>query len=228
VATGADTDVNDDGAVYSDDPRIEVANLTPPGIRVLDVGCSRGAFGAELKRRDPERIVYGIEPTAAVVYARKRLDNVAQGFFPLDIPTSWEPFDVVCFNDVLEHISDPWTVLTQTLDYLTPNGQILASIPNVRYINVVLDLVFRGEWHYEDNGVLDRTHLRFFTRKSILEMFSAAGLRVDELVATHLDESRRPVARVLRRSGLTGRLTDILAQRYVVVATPLRRPTSNT
>jgi 2-polyprenyl-3-methyl-5-hydroxy-6-metoxy-1,4-benzoquinol methylase len=193
-----------------------VAQIVPPG-RVLDVGCSRGAFGLELKRLQPSRPVYGIEPTAAASFARQRLDDVVQGFFPDDLPTSWGRFDVLCFNDVLEHMVDPWTVLTNCKSFMTPGGYVVASIPNVRYINVVLDLVLRGEWKYEPTGVLDQTHLRFFTRKSIVDLFEGAGFTLEALTATRLDESRRLTSRILRRLGLTHRVEDVLAQRYIVV-----------
>jgi 2-polyprenyl-3-methyl-5-hydroxy-6-metoxy-1,4-benzoquinol methylase len=214
----AKTDITDDGARYMDDPRAEVAQLVPAGVRILDVGCSRGAFGAELKRLQPARAVYGIEPTAAAAYAEARLDHVVQGFFPGDLPEDWRDFDVVCFNDVLEHMVDPWSVLAATVAFLAPDGRVVASIPNVRYVNVIIDLVLRGQWHYESTGVLDRTHLRFFTRSSIVELFEASGFSIDRLVATHQSESNRLSARILRGAGLTHRFSDLLAQRYVAIA----------
>lgn len=209
-------DLDDDGARYTDDPRTEVAEIVPPG-RVLDVGCSRGAFGLELKRLQPSRSVYGIEPTAAVSYARQRLDAVVQGFFPDDVPAEWGRFDVLCFNDVLEHMVDPWTVLANCKSLMTPGGYVVASIPNVRFINVVVDLALRGEWKYEPTGVLDQTHLRFFTRASIVELLQGAGFTLEVLVATHLGESRRLAARILRRLGLAHQFEDVLAERYMVV-----------
>lgn len=214
VASGLD--LGDDGIRYEDDPRTEVAELVPPG-RVLDVGCSRGAFGAELKRLQPSRSVYGIEPTAAVSFARHRLDDAVQGFFPDDLPTAWGRFDVVCFNDVLEHMVDPWTVLTDCRSVVTSDGCVVASIPNVRYIEVVLDLTLHGEWRYQPTGVLDQTHLRFFTRKSIVELFESAGFKLEALSAIRISESQRLAAKVLRRLGLAHRFEDVLAQRYIAI-----------
>jgi len=218
VADHAKTDITDDGARYLDDPRVEVARLVPEGTRILDVGCSRGAFGAQLKRLQLARVVYGIEPTAAAAYAEARLDHVVQGFFPADLPEDWREFDVVCFNDVLEHMVDPWSVLEATIPFLACGGRVVASIPNVRYINVTIDLVLRGQWRYEQTGVLDRTHLRFFTRSSIVDLFESSGFSIDRLVATHQSESNRVLARVLRGAGLTRPFNDFLAQRYVAIA----------
>jgi 2-polyprenyl-3-methyl-5-hydroxy-6-metoxy-1,4-benzoquinol methylase len=214
-------DLTDDGARYMDDPRTEVVALVPPGLRVLDVGCSRGAFGAELKRRDPRREVYGIEPTAAAKHAEGRLTAVAQGFFPNDLPKEWSPFDVICFNDVLEHVVDPWAVLDDTHDVLTSRGAVVASLPNVRYIEVVTDLVLRGQWHYEPTGVLDRTHLRFFTEASMIELFEECRFQVESVTPTHLAEARGRSARLIRKFCLTGVMTPFLAQRYVLVARPM-------
>jgi len=83
----------------------------------------------------------------------------------------------VC-NDVLEHLPDPWTVLRQAHGLLNPGGVVVASIPNLRYFPVLKDLVLRGEFEYQRDGVLDRTHLRFFTRKSIGRLFEDTGYSV--------------------------------------------------
>jgi 2-polyprenyl-3-methyl-5-hydroxy-6-metoxy-1,4-benzoquinol methylase len=190
----------------------------PDGTRILDVGCSRGAFGAQLKRLQAGCVVYGIEPTAAAAYAEDRLDHVVQGFFPADLPGDWRDFDVVCFNDVLEHMVDPWSVLEATIPFLARGGRVVASIPNVRYINVTIDLVLRGKWQYEQTGVLDRTHLRFFTRSSIVDLFASSGFSIDRLIATHQGESDLLLARVLRGARLTRPFNDLLAQRYVAIA----------
>jgi 2-polyprenyl-3-methyl-5-hydroxy-6-metoxy-1,4-benzoquinol methylase len=167
---------------------------------------------------EPGRVVYGIEPTAAAKYARGRLDYVCQGLFPSDLPDGWTDFDVICFNDVLEHLADPWSALETAVKLLAPAGRIVASLPNVRFIDVTIDLTLRGQWHYQTTGVLDRSHLRFFTRASIVDMLDEAGLGIDRIVATHLNQSNRLVARVIRHLGLTRLLEDLLAQRYVVVA----------
>ena len=207
--------LDDQGERYRDDPRLEVVENLPPGRKILDVGCSRGAFGAEIKRRRPDYLVYGLEPTAATGHARGRLDDVVQGFYPDDLPDSWGRFDIVCFNDVLEHMADPWKVLSDTKRVLTAGGYAVASLPNVRYIEVLSDLAIRGEWRYQDTGVLDRSHVRFFTRKSMERLFQGAGFQVVRIVATHLGESQRRPARALRRLHLEQRFEDILTQRYL-------------
>jgi 2-polyprenyl-3-methyl-5-hydroxy-6-metoxy-1,4-benzoquinol methylase len=83
----------------------------------------------------------------------------------LDLPE--EAFDCIVCNDVLEHLITPWQVLGKLAILLKPGGHFVASIPNVQYWGVLKDLVFEGDWRYADEGVLDVTHLRFFTRRSI-------------------------------------------------------------
>jgi 2-polyprenyl-3-methyl-5-hydroxy-6-metoxy-1,4-benzoquinol methylase len=146
--------------------------------RVLDVGCGAGAFGRLLKsRRNLE--VWGIEvdPRAAE-QASHYLNCVLIGTFPDRVELPEHFFDCIVFNDVLEHMVDPWDALRQAQKYLAPNAYIVASVPNVRYLPVLCRLIVRGEWKYTPTGVLDKTHLRFFTKKSMLELFDDTGYDV--------------------------------------------------
>ncbi len=81
-------------------------------------------------------------------------------------------FDCIVFNDVLEHMADPYIILEKIKNKLSNNGVIVCSIPNVRHVRVLRDLLFKKQWEYQDAGILDRTHLRFFTKKSIISMFN--------------------------------------------------------
>lgn len=94
---------------------------------------------------------------------------------------SAERFDVIAFGDVLEHLRDPEGALVKMRGLLTPEGYVVASIPNVAHRSVRLSLLF-GEFNYADAGLLDRTHLRFFTRKTIELMMAEAGFRIVEMV----------------------------------------------
>ena len=87
-------------------------------------------------------------------------------------------FDCILCLDVLEHLQDPWRVLRKLTGWLRPNGTVVASIPNVRYKSVVMDLAFRGKFDYQNAGILDRTHLRFFTRSSAVSLLQSVGLAV--------------------------------------------------
>lgn len=177
------------GYLYLDTERREALALVPTGAkRVLDVGCGHGGFGAALKRERPRTEVWGIEVnhTAAAV-ASERLDRVLRTPFPGAVGA--ERFDVVSFLDVLEHMADPWEALEHTKRLLAPDGLVVASIPNVRHFHVSLPLLFRGRWVYDTSGIMDRTHLRFFTRQTIIDLFSTSGydlLSLAPLVSSEL------------------------------------------
>ncbi len=160
--------------------------------RILEVGCASGYFGAVLRQYGHE--VWGVEasPRAAAV-AQERLNQVYLGTIEdfLRSPMARkEPFDVIVFGDVLEHLVDPTRVLRQSIALLAPEGRIVASLPNVAHLAVRL-MLLEGRWEYSRLGLLDHTHLRFFTRASLLEMCTVAGLSV-----THLDGVRLPVDQV--------------------------------
>lgn len=168
---------------YFSASRREMLPFVPEGVkRILEVGCSEGEFAANIKAERQVHVT-GIEPFAAAArVANTRLDRV----LAVDIDTAilalqGEYFDCVIVNDVLEHLLDPWETLVAIRKLLSPHGVAVASIPNVRYFPVLRALALNGRWDYADYGVLDRTHLRFFTQASIREMFETSGYCVERL-----------------------------------------------
>jgi 2-polyprenyl-3-methyl-5-hydroxy-6-metoxy-1,4-benzoquinol methylase len=169
-------------ALYFDNVRSEIAPLLPTvAERVLDVGCGAGATLQWLKETGRCQWAAGIEMMeGAAALARRRADEVMVGDANLLVESAFAPqsFDVVLCLDVLEHLADPWTFVTKVRRLLKPRGLLIASLPNVRHLRVVLPLLLVGRWRYETSGILDRTHLRFFTRDSALELMSADRLQV--------------------------------------------------
>ncbi len=159
--------------------REDLAALVPPSKRVLDVGCACGGLGLTLKNNGVP-FVAGIEfDSMAAIDAQTVLDQVWVGdaaTIPLPYPPEW--FDAILFADVLEHLADPLAALHHLLPYLRDDGSVVASIPNVGHAGVLYDLV-QGAWTYQDAGVLDRTHLRFFTLLEIARLFEQAGLLIE-------------------------------------------------
>jgi 2-polyprenyl-3-methyl-5-hydroxy-6-metoxy-1,4-benzoquinol methylase len=167
---------------YFEQTRSEMLEFVPSNCRrALDVGCSSGGFAASLKNsRGIE--VWGIEPfDSAAIQARPRLDNVIQDTFPPRVALPEAYFDCVIFNDVLEHLVDPESAIRYTRRVLTDDGVIVASIPNIRHFPTMWNLLVHGEWNYGESGTLDRTHLRFFTRSSIVTLFESQGYRVEKI-----------------------------------------------
>lgn len=162
-----------------------IDELLPGPNRVLEVGCAEGYTGAELNRRGCASEVVGIELNSkAASQARKQLDHVICGdleSLPLN-ESFMEPgsFDYIIIGDVLEHLRDPWKQLVRLSTCIKPQGRIVASIPNVRHWSVLLPLCLRGEWTYCSHGILDSTHLRFFTKNSAIVLFHNANLSVEK------------------------------------------------
>lgn len=158
----------------------------PPGTRrILDVGCHTGMFG-KLAKENGVAEVWGVEPTAqTAAVASTHLDHVINGYFDetLAIPDGY--FDVVMFNDVLEHIPDPWQALATAAKKLASGGCVIASIPNIRHIDNLMHLLVDRDFRYEPEGIRDRTHLRFFTRKSIERLFQETGYDILEITGTN-------------------------------------------
>lgn len=178
AAEGVNAEDDGPGGYYGLD-RPEMLELVPAGITsLLDVGCGEGAFLDACRRHLPDVRLSGIEPVEVPARrARDRDLDVTTGSFPADLPPS-ERFDCIVFNDVLEHLVDPAGALVAARGRLSDDGCIVASIPNIRNLETLFALVRRGRWDYVDAGVLDRTHIRFFTQSSILALFEDVGYEV--------------------------------------------------
>jgi 2-polyprenyl-3-methyl-5-hydroxy-6-metoxy-1,4-benzoquinol methylase len=166
--------------VYYTNVRHEMVHFVPADCkRILDVGCSEGNFGKLLMDRNQAE-VWGVELSDdAAAIAGKKLNKVYAGDFRTILPKlPLGYFDCLVFNDVLEHFTDPEKVLRQCLAILSPGGYLVSSIPNVRYIGNLVEVVIKKDWEYKSGGILDRTHYRFFTQKSIHRMFNEAGYTV--------------------------------------------------
>lgn len=164
-------------------PRPEVTALVPHAARrVLDVGCSVGAMGAALIERGHEVTGIEYEPELAE-QARLRLPRVIEGDVEEMARAGKDPggpFDCICFADVLEHLRDPWVVVRWADGLLAPAGVIVASIPNVAHVETLWALLVRRVWPYKDVGIFDRTHIRFFARRNLPELFAGTSLRIRE------------------------------------------------
>jgi SAM-dependent methyltransferase len=150
-----------------------------PPRKVLEVGCGAGYTLAYLEEVGTEE-TFGIEldPEAAEE-ARSKVDHVVVGDVEtIDLPYDSESLDGMILGDVLEHLRDPWAALRRLVVCLRPGAQVVASVPNIRFYGTSLPLVLRGRWDYTEAGILDWTHLRFFTRRSLRTLFEGAGLEV--------------------------------------------------
>lgn len=152
------------------------------GRRLLDVGCARGHLAAALASTGWN--VTGIETDSADARAAR-----SHGLHVIELSADEafaelsETFDVIVFADVLEHMSDPLSVLKNALEVLAPGGRIIVSVPNVAHLTIRAQLLL-GRFNYADRGIMDRTHLRFFTRRTLIELIEGAGLAMDRMRVT--------------------------------------------
>jgi len=218
---------------YHTNPRVEIMSfLTEPPGTVLDVGCGGGATGRLVKEKFPGTRVVGIEINAAAAeHARGNLDRVVCASIDdvepaRDMPG--EEISTVLLLDVLEHLYDPWRALARIHGWIAPGTRVVASVPNIRNLATLSDIA-GGRFDYEANGVLDITHVRFFTRGTLRELFEQTGFdvrRLDPLtqpaIVDRVIVNRRP-GRVDTRSisvryGSFEELEDLYALQYVVDA----------
>lgn len=164
---------------YHDLPRRELMDLIPTSARkILDCGCGTGALGKALKERQ-DCYVHGIELVKeAAGIAMQHLDEVTVDNLNRYDPSFLETdYDCIVFADILEHLINPWQVIKKFAAKLTKDGVIIASIPNIAHPWIVSQLQ-KGLFRYEAAGILDATHLRFFTKTTIFQMFYRAGLKI--------------------------------------------------
>lgn len=165
---------------YYNHDRPEMLAYLPDGCKtLLDVGCGEGTFASYIKQKE-DLDAWGIElmPEPGE-QAKKILDKVFIGpceDFLVELPDNY--FDVIYCNDVLEHLVDPYTVLGTLRKKLSKNGVVISSIPNIRYHDAFKKIVLQKKFEYEGHGIFDKTHMRFFTKSSIANMYRAQGYKI--------------------------------------------------
>ena len=198
----------------------------PDGARVLDVGCASGYIAAPLSARGCAVTGFERNPHSAAA-AEEHCEAVIVGDIEsVDdrrrIPSG---FDVVLLGDVLEHLVDPWDALRFVRGLLAPGGVVVASIPNVAAWTVRLALL-RGTWDYADFGLLDRTHLRFFTRRTVHELVRDSGFAVERERFAPIEQEPGLMRRALPRAtdvaikSLLRVWPELMAQQFVLRLRP--------
>jgi len=172
---------------YFSHARKEIEPLLPvQGSRVLEIGCGSGATLHWLRVEKGYVHAAGCEISSnAAACARASVDEIVVGdaeFLTDEQLRRLGTFDLILCLDVLEHMRDPWSFLSRIRPRLDRRGMLIASIPNARNVDLIGPLLLRGKWHYRAEGILDKTHLRFFTRSTALELIRECGLKVDRVL----------------------------------------------
>ncbi len=180
--------ISDDAAygdIYYAKLRIPLLQLLdkPPG-RVLEVGCGSGLTLEYLKDRGATEVV-GVELRGDVVRAirqKGKIDRVWQmDVVTEEIPEEDETFNTIVLSHVLEHFARPQDILARLARLAAPEARYLIAVPNVRHLSVLVPLIVNGDFTYRDSGIMDHTHLRFFTRNSVCTLLEQAGLRANRV-----------------------------------------------
>lgn len=196
--------------------RTEIEPLLPKGkyrpLRALEIGCSGGYTLEWLKKTGYCDWTAGVEPYTELGADIGSVDQ----FFKIDIEKELPDLppgsiDLMLCLDVLEHLNNPWEAIRRLNYLLKPGGLLIISVPNIRNYHILFDLAFKGKFDYTESGILDRTHLRFFTRESAIELAESAGAKVTQQIGT---ETNRLQKRFLSALGLG----DLLAKQFILAA----------
>jgi methionine biosynthesis protein MetW len=170
--------INSHPLVYSGNINLIIFREIKKHSKVLDVGCNTGRLGRKLIE-EKGCTVYGVDISEEVVMeAQKNIDFAAIVDLEREgIPFPDRDFDVIILADILEHLKDPEALLIYLKAFLKDDGEIIISVPNVANIKNRVRLLF-GKWNYTEHGILDKTHLRFFTQKTITQLINKVGLNI--------------------------------------------------
>ena len=166
--------------------RSDLLDLIPADSKnFLDIGCSIGTLGKQIKDIIPNSNVTGIELSEEMgKVALNILDKVIIGDVENNVMNQLNnnSFDCILLGDIVEHLKDPWSLIKECKRVLKKNGTIIASIPNIRHISTIYNLVIKGYWPYRERGIHDKTHLRFFTIKNIMNLFEDEKLVKEKVI----------------------------------------------
>jgi 2-polyprenyl-3-methyl-5-hydroxy-6-metoxy-1,4-benzoquinol methylase len=181
---------------------------------VLEIGCGEGNTLLELKRQGKAKFIVGVD--IVDLNQSVKLDRFILANIETDsIDLSDNYFDIIICADVLEHLVNPWSVLEKIKKFLKPDGIIIASIPNIREFDTLRSIIIRGDFKYVESGVLDKTHLRFFCKKNIIELFERSGYKVEKITFNLPPLSFKRKLLLYFSFGL---LKDFFVTQYLVVA----------
>nr|WP_321266218.1 class I SAM-dependent methyltransferase [uncultured Sulfurimonas sp.] len=211
--------------IYKQQPRKELLNLIPPinlGGNILEIGAGAGDTLLYAKEHGFAKNIYGVE--LCKIENSNQGNKIFSNFIignieTMDLPFENSQFDVIICGDVLEHLINPSKTLESLKKYLKPNGALIASIPNIREFETMKKIFFQGDFRYEDSGILDRTHLRFFCKKNIIKLFENQDFNITKIVSSNKGLAMRYLKRLrLFKLFLQIFFEEFVTVRYYIVA----------
>ena len=204
---------------YFSNIRSDIIRFIEKSNAILEIGCGAGSTLHYIKQKGYAAEVWGID--IVDLDQKSRLDK----FILCDIEES-DPdlpvdyFDVIIFADVLEHMINPWDILTRTKKYLKKEGVVIVSLPNFREISTIYNIIIKGDFKYSETGILDKTHLRFFCKKNIIQIFQQSGFKIKRISNSLFNSRRRKIFNRLT----FGVFEEFLTYAFIVVAERQNKP----
>lgn len=171
---------------YFSHARFDMISMIPknPNNKILEIGAGGGDTLVELKRQGLASVVAGVELMQLPGTQQKHatIDHWIFGNIEsCDLPFEDEHFDVILCGDVFEHLIDPWAIVAKLTSFLKIGGCLITSIPNIRIKNALFKIYFKGDFGYTSEGTFDKTHLRFFCKKNMVQMLTTESLQIVEI-----------------------------------------------
>lgn len=191
------------GADYYSNIRLDLINLIDKksqNLKVLEIGAAYGETLFYLKQNGIASEVVGVDifEDAKNKQNYKPLDQFIFGDIEkIDLPEYFQHFDLILLADVLEHLFEPKSVLETLKKYLKEDGKIIISMPNIRYYSSLYKIVFKGDFKYEESGIFDYTHVRFYCRKNIQELLETAGYKVLKQESSIINYQGKSIAKLI-------------------------------
>lgn len=175
---------------------LDLANLKKSDLTIMDIGCACGGTLMKAREMNPNVQLYGIELSSGAAAVAEHFGQVFQAdMLTINNSELLDKFDYIFMGDVLEHIVDTDGALTKVYSWLKKGGQLIVSVPNIANISIITNMLM-GKWHYVDSGILDKTHMRFFTYKEMVENLTRHNFTVKTSAYSHLNfESPAPELR---------------------------------
>jgi 2-polyprenyl-3-methyl-5-hydroxy-6-metoxy-1,4-benzoquinol methylase len=213
---------SDKKASYFTNPRVDLISLLPKNNqnKILEIGAGGGDTLVKIKELQLADEVIGIElfHMPDTNQSHPAIDKMIICNIETSMPVLPQNyFDVVICGDVLEHLIDPWAIVKQVSAYLRKGGLLIISVPNIREFKTLYKIVVKGDFRYEESGILDKTHLKFFCRKNAIELAQEGGLEVVK-VTTNLDYPIVKTKKHIFNQFTFKAFEDFLALQYIVVS----------
>lgn len=206
--------------IYFSNIRHDIINLITiskigSSLKILELGCGSGSTLLKLKELGIADEIVGIDIKS--IESQKRLDQIIIGDVEqIELPLQEKYFDIIICADVLEHLLDPWALLFKLKKYLKDDGFLISSIPNIRNFKVLYSILCKGDFHYSKEGILDRTHLRFFCKKNIIDLFRESNFEIIKITSI-VKENKNLKSYIFNKISL-GVFYDFLVSQYLVIS----------